>query len=643
METGRRRKRGGAGRTILIALLVLVLLAAAGLFAATRFFLIKGGHFYSRSAAEIDLRGQKITVEEYEELRRELPDTAILWDVPLSGGAFDQNAEKITLSAFDRSDLDLLDYFTSLRYVDAVGADMTAEDYERLCAALPEGEVRWSVPLSGGRFPCDAEEIAPTALTKADTDLFGYFTSLQRVDARACTDYEAVFALREAYPDLEVLWQVAFSGKTYPQDTQELYVDDPSVTAEELRAALECLPAVKTVDAPVNNWSEAEKKQLKSDLPDVAFLWPVTIAGTVYTGQETQIDLSGRTLTAAEIEELKENGPYLAEVKTVDLTGTGVTLEDVLVMKESMPETDFIFDFELFGVPINSMDTFIDFTGKTMESTDQVESILPLMPNLEKVDMSDCGIKDEKMDALNKSYENVRFVWTLHISVYDIRTDAVSFIGSTKYYGNFTTKTIEKLSYCEDMICLDMGHRTTDYMGHKELDFLYGMPNLKYLILADSQSKDLTPIGSLKNLVFLEIILSYSQDLTPLTGCTALEDLNVCFNYDTNPDSNFAAFSQMTWLKRLYFSNTMVKQTDQEKLRELLPNTDIHVIYNTAQATGDHWRYSKNYYDMRDMLGYLWYMDDYGGRQWSKWIDGVEYPLDKDFLAQQVIPDNGKH
>ena len=305
------KKRTGTGRTVLLVLLVVVLLAAAGLFAASRFYLIKGGHFYSRNAAEIDLRGQRLSVEEYEELRNELPDTVILWDVPLSGGAADCLAEDITINAFDRDDLDLLKYFSRLRSVDAVEAALTAEDFQQLCAALPDGKIRWSVPLTGGRFACDADVIAPDALDRSDLELFPYFTDLKQVDARGCSDYDGIFALREERPELDILWQVPLSGKTYPQDAEELLVDDPAVTMDELRSALERLPAVKTVDAPVNNWSEAEKKQLKADMPDVSFRWPVSIGGTVYTGEETQIDLSGITLSPETVEELKENGRFI--------------------------------------------------------------------------------------------------------------------------------------------------------------------------------------------------------------------------------------------------------------------------------------------------------------------------------------------
>lgn len=38
-----------------------------------------------------------------------------------------------------------------------------------------------------------------------------------------------------------------------------------------------------------------------------------------------------------------------------------------------------MFTFELYGVPISTEDTLLDFTGIEMESTEPVETILPVM------------------------------------------------------------------------------------------------------------------------------------------------------------------------------------------------------------------------------------------------------------------------
>ena len=45
--------------------------------------------------------------------------------------------------------------------------------------------------------------------------------------------------------------------------------------------------------------------------------------------------------------------------------------------------------------------------------------------------------------------------------------------------------------------------------------------------------------------------------------------------------------------------------------------------------------------EMRDLLN-MYYMGDYGGRQYSRIIDGVEEPLDPEFIANQRLPDFSK-
>lgn len=174
----------------------------------------------------------------------------------------------------------------------------------------------------------------------------------------------------------------------------------------------------------------------------------MAIFGDTYPSDTAELSFAGRTFSEADVAELSEKLASLPKLTRVDLTGTGVTVEQMTPVCEKYPAVDFVFTFELYGVPISTEDTLLDFTGIEMESTEPVESILPVMHKLEKVDMSDCGFSDEEMDALNKKYENVRFVWTLHITHYNIRTDTTYFRASSRYYGYFTNETIKKLAYC---------------------------------------------------------------------------------------------------------------------------------------------------------------------------------------------------
>ncbi len=637
----RRRKKRKSPLRFLWLLIPVLLLAAGGWWLLQNYTMIGSG-FYPKNAESVDLRSRSITLEEYAEARSKLPGAKILWNIPLSGGEYSCDSESIAVSRFTESDIGLLGYFENLNYIDAEAADLTPELYEALTEALPGAEIDWSVPVGGARFPSGAEEISLSELSDADIAALDLLPQLKTVDARACSDLDAVMALKAARPDLEVRWQVPFSGKELPDDTTELLIDDPSVSAAEVREALRYLPGVKSVSMPVCSWPGEEKDALRAELPEISFYWPVTICGIDFNGSETELDLSGRQLIEADIAEIEKNGPELTAITHVDLTGTQLSLSDAVRLKKVFPGADFSYTFSLYGKQVSTEDTFLDFTNVKMGSTEELENALELLTKLEKVEMTGCGISDEDMDALNKRHENVRFVWTMHFGrISDIRTDDKGFIGTMDHYLAFDNVSIWKLTYCEDMVCLDLGHRIPTGL---KIDFLKGMPQMQYLVLADCRATDISPIGTLKNLIYLEMVMSYAADLTPLKECESLLDLNLCFSYNTydQKDKNFDIFVSMAdRLERLWFSSQMIDPNRVQELKNAMPNTDVHCIYATGQATGEGWRYHKRYYEMRDYLNMI-YMADYGGRQYTKVIDGVEIPLSQEFLAQQRQPDWSK-
>lgn len=620
----------------IIPCLLLVIALGVGAWGFLRTYCVVGGQFIRRDATEADLRGKNFSPENFETLRAKLPNCHVLWSVPLSGGSFDCTAESIAPAAWSGEDIALLGYFENLQSIDVTAAELTPADYEQLAAALPEGAVRWSVPLGGERFPNDAREITLQSLSEEDLNNFQYFSALDAVDARACTDYEAILALRAQLPELNLQWSVPFSGRDYPQDAKSLTVDDPSVTVDDVAAALRYLPEVEGVNAPEAGWTEEEKTALREEYPQVTFSWPVTILGTLYPWDTTEIDLAGRALSAGDLQELAEKGVGLPYVQRLDLTGCGVGLTDEMFkLREVFPQADIVFDFELYGVPINTMDDFVDFTGVAMESTEPVESMLAFMPNLKKVDMSDCGFDDETMDALNKKYEDVRFVWTLYITYYTIRTDAVSFRATSRHYGTFDEESVKRLKYCEDMICMDMGHRRIT-----DISFLYGMPKLKYLCLLDCRADDLTPIGSLQELIWLELNRASGKSIAPLANCPNLHDLNMTFMDYTNPQENFETLMAMPQLERVWFSRPLLTDDQIAELQAKYPDTVYHMVYTWVQSNENPWRFDQDYYDMRDVMN-MFYMDESGYISY-KIIDGVRYDLDPEFLASQGNTDHDR-
>lgn len=623
---------GRAGKKLWILIPVIaVLIIAAALVWLNSVYVYAGG-LHRRDSAQIDLRGKSISAERYLRLREQLPDCKIYWDVPIGGAVIDCESTAIVLTSLTEEDVARLAFFPALAELDLTAADVSPERFDAVRAAYPALSVRWSIPIGASRYPSDAESITLTDFTVSELPLFDYFTALRSADARDCACYDALLALREKYPALKLEWQVPLGSTEYLDSATEIAVDDISITPDALREALRYLPAAQTVSFPACPWSETEKNALRAEFPAVAFIWPVAIFGDTYPSDTAELSFAGRTFSEADVAELSEKLASLPKLTRVDLTDTGVTVERMTPICEKYPAVDFAFTFELYGVPISTEDTLLDFTGIEMESTETVESIFPVMHHLEKVDMTDTGFDDETLDAMDRRWENIRVVWTMHIDAqhYDVRTDATGFIASFDFYGILTPESLHRFKYCHDMLCADFGHRIT----FQDMSALSEMPQLQYLLLADCWSQDITPVGTLENLVYFEMVLGLAKDLTPLLNCKNLLDLNVCFCYYTDPETNLAVFKQMTQLERLWISYWMIPEGTEQELREALPNTEIVLVREKNDATAFGWRFHERYYKMRDLLG-VFYMGELGGRQYSKIIDGVEYPLSEEFLAQQ--------
>ena len=622
-------RRGGKKLWILIPVITVLVIAAALVWLNSVY--VYAGGLHRRDSAQIDLRGKSISEEKYLRLREAMPECVIYWDVPIGGAAIDCESTAVVLTSFTEEDAARLAYLPALTALDLTAADVSPALFDAVHAAYPALSVRWSIPIGASRYPSDAESITLTDFTVSELPLFDYFTALRSADARGCACYDALLALREKYPALKLEWQVPLGSTEYLDSATEIAVDDISITPDALREALRYLPAAETVSFPACPWSETEKDALRAEFPNITFVWPEEILGDTYPSDTAELSFAGRTFSEADVAELSEKLASLPKLTRVDLTGTGVTVEQMTPVCEKYPAVDFVFTFELYGLTISTEDTFLDFTGIPMESTEAVENILPMMHKLEKIDMTDTGFDDETLDAMDQRWENVRVVWTMHIDAhYDVRTDDTGFIASFNYYGTLTPESLHRFKYCRDMLCADFGHRIL----FQDMSALSEMPQLKYLLLADCWAEDITPVGTLENLIYFEMVLGHTTDLTPLLNCKNLLDLNVCFNYYTDPETNLTVFKQMTQLERLWISYPMIPEGTEEELRAALPNTEIVLVRDKMDATAFGWRYHERYYEMRDLLG-VFYMGGLGGRQYSKIIDGVEYPLSEEFLAQQ--------
>ena len=491
---------------------------------------------------------------------------------------------------------------------DTASMDLREEDisiahYDALRQKLPECDILWNVPFQNGKLPSDTTVITVDTLSGQDVAVIAYFPELETVHAEDCRDYDNLNKLREAYPDLTVLCQVTLDGTTYPADTDT--VELRAVSEEDL-ALLPFLTKLRTVIA-VGGEEPQDLSALRRYCLDNGLAFQLKIGAEL-------VDSEAETLTVEKITDadlsLLGNLPNL---KTLHMVNPVADPAALTALPETYPGLDISWEVHIGDKVCRNTDTEIDLSQTVITDISEVEAQMEYLPNAEAVIFGLCGrdnpdwgnskakvvacnIENEDMAAYrDRVRDKYKVVWTVRLGPsIALRTDKDNFMPNHFGVGQLFNDYAYNLRYCEDMVCLDVGHMTLT-----DISFVQFMPKLKYLILAWTEVQYIEPIRSCKNLIWLELDNSCIRDYSPLVDCTALEDLNIGKTFcDITP------ILEMTWLKNLYmiFGNG----GDAWKASQALPNT--HVVASGDATVGGGWRRLPNYYDMRDCLG-MYYMN----------------------------------
>ncbi len=516
---------------------------------------------------------------------------AFIWfsstHIRINGDFFSLSAEEVVLRDEELPDAELLKQIRNLKILDVRKIPIQPGQYEQLRSDLPECQILWQVPVFGGRYDNTKAELATLDITVHDIENIAYFPELETVNATGCMDYEMLRALQDAYPNVEVIYTVSIDGTAVRENTTELVIGGED--ASDLLDAVRHLPNLKRVDAMACSDYDTLHK-IRMAYPELNLLYTIPVGEEAWPSDTTQLAVHNADGT-----ELLRILPYFYALTDVTLTGIMPDNEVVYQMMCQFPDIVFHWEFLVHGVATSSTATELILSGIQMESVEEVENALKYFYDLQRVEMCQCGISSEEMDALGKRHPNTRFVWSIPMGKGYLRTDATAFIPYTygfDFMGPCNDTQTRELKYCVDMVCLDLGH-----MRMKDLSFLENMPNLKYLILADTQAKDYSPVAGLTELIFLELFNSDFRDTELLLNLTKLEDLNISWTSLKKPQ----LLKQMTWLKRLWATRIGLPDSENPKLKEALSNTEVYT--HGQHPTEGGWRQSKNYYDMRDLLG----------------------------------------
>lgn len=476
--------------------------------------------------------------------------------------------------------VDMEFYPKAAQQLDLRSEEMSVRYYEKLQRRLPDCEILWNVPFQDRSLPNDTEEITLKTLSEKDIRILSYFPQLKTVKAGDCTDYENLLKLIKSRPELRVEYAVRLGAEQFAGTAKQISLT--TVTQADI-SNLAYLPQLQKVLC--GGGAAEDIAQLKEYCQErnVEFL--------VLLG-EKMIPLDARKVTAGAITD-EQMGllEFLPEMTSLHIRNPKASAENLLALQAARPEVTITWEQELYGTVYASDTEEMDFSGKKITDLKELDQKMAYFPDVKTVFLGECGLDNELLaDHRSRVRDQYKLVWTVSCgSKLKTRTDAKTFMPVREHVYYFNDQEAYNLRYCEEMVCIDIGH-----MSIHNIDFVEFMPDLEYLILAHTQLNYIEPIRHCKKLKFLELDWSPLKDLTPLKECTALEDLNL-----GNTFADFTPIGEMTWLKNLWMVDCSTRA--RYEMTQALPDTRVMVTGSATVANG--WRDLENYYAMRDLLG----------------------------------------
>lgn len=489
-------------------------------------------------------------------------------------------------------------YAKDSRVLDLRGQDVKPSHIEKISQKMPACEIYWDIPFQGGTLADDVREITLTTLSEKDITMLDYARQLKTVHAEGCTDYEALAQLRQRRPELEMNYSIAFSGGNYRWDMETLVLEQ--VAMEDI-PLLKHLPNLKQVVLGMGSYEHQTVLGLQEAAHSAGLDFGILIGSDVHLDTETTLEIDG--IETAELFLLDK----FTDLQTLHLRNPKADPQTIFALRENLSGVSVTWDVTLGDKTYDETVTAVDLTAVEVTDLAEVEQKLQYLPDLEQVTFGLCGvdepkwgnskskltaspIKNEDLAAYrDRVRDSYKVVWTVRLGPsIALRTDADNFMPNHFGVGQLPDSYAYNLRYCEEMVCLDVGHMTLT-----DISFVEFMPNLKYLILAWTEVQYIEPIRTCKNLVFLELDNSCIRDISPLVDCTALEDLNL-----GNTFADVTPILGMTWLKNVYFIDA--SPSAAYKFSQAVPTA--HVVATGNATVGGGWRRLQNYYDMRDCL-----------------------------------------
>lgn len=551
----------------------------------------------------LDLTGTHIPLEQIMVLKQALPDCTILFTASVGGVTVDHDTSSLTavLSAEEAAALPALE---KLESADLSGSDCFAEILA-LREKMPDCTIVYTVPLGDAAIRSDADTASVSGATAADlAEKLSYLPALTALDATGCSlTAEEAAALQASYPRIAMTYLVSVNGQQIPNHTTAVTLT--GTLTDETVQALAAFDDLREADLKGCTWDAETLLKLLETYPETEFDYAVPLGSG-------SVDRTARELTVpadAGVSELEEALALLPQLEKVDLHEANYTEEEAKTLIEAYPTTVFACTLTFLDHPWETTGTEeLDLSGTQVSDPAEIEEVMRYMHDLGKLVLSDCGLNNEQLDALNREYPDTRIVWTVKMGPHKLRTDAEAFstfnrakhiskvdppdvVASKRSTYRLTTEDIQVLRYCTDLIALDLGHNNID-----DISVLANCPHMQYLIIADNFLTDISVVAQLKELVYVEFFMNTITDVSPFAELENLLDLNLC----TNKVSDFSPIYGLKNLERLWYWRNSVTAEQEKEIAAALPNCRCEA--HCDGDTGSGWREHERYFVMRKLF-----------------------------------------
>lgn len=432
-----------------------------------------------------------------------------------------------------------------LASLDLRGNPVSIKQYDELSAALPDCDIRWSVPVGDQRVENDVSSAVLSGMVSDLEAALSYLPKLNDVKFTNTEEngYDSLIAFAEDHPQISVRWDVPLGGEVFAQDTASIELPGEKLDAAALETALAGLPDVQEVRLGEGaELTTGEQLALLRRFPEISFFWSVLLLEDYRVSSDTaQIDLRGHEVPDAAA--FSDALALLPNLAYADLCGCGLSDGQMLELRARYSDVKFVWLIRVAGWEIRT-----DIKGFST------------------------GQRHAFPDG------------------------AGSFIGPKHSYRSFRSSDFENLTLCTDLVALDVGHCTN--IG--DIDFIARLPKLKYLVVSLCDITDISALAAQTELEFLEIKYNYIKDLSPLAVCTKIRFLN-CAN---NEISDFSAVKNMPHLERFWMSMNRFTMAQVEQLRAEMPNTQIKASLKDPEYAESIWRKgNEGYLEMQALFG----------------------------------------